>query len=310
MEMTPEERREKVFHMGITLLSDTDRLNRASSAANTCVFQIGKTCYVLDPAFGKKRRKELAPLIRNADTVHVLCTHYHNDHCANNGWVARKGSKIYYHHRIRRKIRYLRTNGTGQIRMMAREMELPGMLRRFKMFPGWMITAVLFSARISTFFPAAFLFVVSYLYSLKNIGRIRSGWLKAAYLTPETAVTLSLAGMNVMGWQVDDGLYAMEAPGHTDDHLVYYLASDKVLFAGDALNFLNGNDIQFGDIEQVHETLDFLHAFVAKEQVEVLFQGHYYPVFGTAAILDHIDTIRNQHQGPHILIIMNISVFF
>jgi len=39
----------------------------------------------------------------------VLCTHYHNDHSANNGKIASAGSRIFYHHALEKKINYQRT---------------------------------------------------------------------------------------------------------------------------------------------------------------------------------------------------------
>ncbi|GAB6094556.1 hypothetical protein JCM14469_08080 [Desulfatiferula olefinivorans] len=297
--MTRDDILKQIEARGIRMFSDTDRLNRASSAANTCLFAIGDTLYVLDPAFGARRRKELRPYLQTDGPLHVLCSHYHNDHCANNGWAAGRGSRIYYHHWVRTRIHYLRTNGTGQILTMAREMELPDMLRRFRMFPGWMVRGMLLSSRLSRLFPAAALFAVSYLYSLNSVGLIRPGRSRAVYLTPEARESIDLDHTTITGWRIDDGLFAMEAPGHSEDHLVYYLKDQKALFAGDALNFLNANDIQYGDVVKIDQTFDRLHDFVTKEGVDVLFQGHYYPLFGTDAIAGHIDTIRHQHKHVH-----------
>ncbi len=147
---------ERAAAHGIRMFSDTERLNRASSAANTCVFSVGETVYVLNPAFGARRRNELTPLLRNAEAVNILCTHYHNDHSANSGWIVGKGGRAYYHHRIKNRIHYLRTNGTGQVTTMAREMDLSGMLRRFRMFPSWLIKGILMGAKQSRFFRRLF----------------------------------------------------------------------------------------------------------------------------------------------------------
>lgn len=282
--------------LGIAMLSDTDRINRASSAANTYIFSGGSSRYVLDPAFGADRRKEIREHIGQSGPCHVLCTHYHNDHSANNGMVAGRNSHIYYHHRIKPKINYFRTNGTGQIRVMAREMDLEGMLKRFRMFPGWLILLVVSAARISPLFADAFLFVVGYLYSRKNIGAIRPGQRRAKYLEAQEKENITLENALTCGWRIDGNLIALEAPGHTDDHLLFYLADRKVLFTGDALNYLNGNDIQFGQIEAVDGTFDLIIDFVRKEKVEVLLSGHYYPVIGTAAILEHAQKIKEKHR--------------
>lgn len=299
MGMSLERRLEKAAENGIRMFSDSGRLGRPSSAANTCIFSVGDSVYVLDPAFGSRRRKELEPWLKKSKNTHVLCTHYHNDHCANNGWIGGRSSRVYYHHRVRSRIHYLRTNGTGQILTMAREMDLPGMMRRFGMFPGWLAKTLVFLSKQSRFFTEVFFFAVSYLYSLTNIGSIRPGWFRTAYLEANDCQPIPLDHSTVTGWQIDKGLYAMEAAGHSDDHLVFYLKRQKALFAGDTLNFLNGNDIQHGDIEKVDQTLDFLYDFVIREKVTILIQGHYYPIFGTQAIAQRIDWVRTQHRRIH-----------
>jgi len=98
------------------------------------------------------------------------------------------------------------------------------------------------------------------------------------------------------GWALDDDLVAMDAPGHTNDHLIFYLKEEKVLFTGDALNFLNGNDIQFGDIGKVDVTLSRIREFVAKEGVTLLLQGHFAPVAETGNILAVLSDIQNRHR--------------
>ncbi len=280
----------------ITMLSDTKKINRASSASNTYIFSNKNIQYVLDPAFGAKRRNEISKVLSKNGRFDILCTHYHNDHSANNGKIAGKKSKIYYHHGIKSKIRYFRTNGTGQVVSMANGLDLYGMLKRFKMFPAWLISFIVCSSKISRIFPSAFLFLVSYIYSWQNIGQISSGRKKAKYLYPENIEKINLEGLKIDGWRIDDNLIAIDTQGHTDDHLAYYLTDKKILFAGDTFNFLNGNDIQYGDIHKVDDTINFLLEFIEKEKVAVLLQGHYYPVIGTDNIMEYVCDIRDKHN--------------
>lgn len=296
MEKTREELLSILDKRGITLLSDSKKLNRPSSASNTYIFSTKTNKYVVDPAFGSKRCKEISKILDKKDPFDVLCTHYHNDHSANNGKIAGETTTIYYHYGIRDKIRYFRTNSTGQIVTMSNKLDLDGMLKRLKMLPDWLISFIVFSSKISRQFSSAFMFIIAYLYSWQNIGAIDPGRKKAKYLEPADLKKINLDTIDIDGWCIDDTLIAVDAQGHTDDHLIYYLTDKKVLFSGDALNFLNANDIQFGDLEKVNDTIDFLTGFIEKEKVEILLQGHYYPVVGTDNILDYICDIRSKHN--------------
>lgn len=296
MEKTREELLCMLDKYGIKMFSDTEKINRPSSASNTYIFSDNTKQYVVDTGFGSKRCKEISKILSKKDHFDVLCTHYHNDHSANNGKIAGKRSDIYYHYSIKDKIRNFRTNSTGQIVSMANSLDLDGMLKRLKMLPDWLIVFIVFSSKISRKFSSVFMFVFAYIYSWKNIGVINPGRKKAKYLEPADIKKINLDRIDISGWSIDDNLIAIETQGHTDDHLIYYLTDKKVLFSGDALNFLNANDIQFGDIGKVDDTIDFLTEFIEKEKVEVLLQGHYYPIVGTENIIEYICDIRDKHN--------------
>jgi len=296
MDKMREELHLKMKNYGITMFSNAKKADRASSAANTYLFSDKNNQYVLDPAFGAVRREEILKTLGKSRHFNILCTHYHNDHSANNGQIACKNSLIYYHHNIKEKIQYFRTNGTGQVVAMGKDLDLRGLLKRFRMFPDWLISSILLSSKISGLFPAAFLFLVSYAYSWKHIGKIDPGRKRAKFLEPADSRTLKMSALEITGWQIDKHLVAIDAQGHTNDHLIYFLTDRKVLFTGDALNFLNGNDVQFGDINKVDETIDFILQFTEKEKVEILLQGHYYPITGTGNILKYIRDVRDKHK--------------
>lgn len=115
-------------------------------------------------------------------------------------------------------------------------------------------------------------------------------------------VKLPLKGPDAEGWEIDDGLYAIESPGHTDCHTVYYYRKNRILIAGDSLNFLTPNDIQFGTLKETIETQKFLLALAAEEKIEVLCQGHYPPVTGNEAVTGYISDIIDKHEHVYNLI--------
>jgi len=280
---------------GIAIFTKSLEPKRGSDIANTYAFELNEKTYLIDTACGKKRFKEIKKYLSNKKNYDILCTHYHNDHIANNGRIADKNTKIFYHYNAYKKIKYLRTNGTGQILEMARTMRLRPLLKRFKMFSKTQLGIIMFLHKISPLLPMMLLFITSYFYSLFTIGRIFPGKSKVWFLWEKYKKDIKLNKTSIQGWTINEGLYAFETPGHTDDHIVYYLESAKTLFAGDCLNFLNPNDIQFGDIEATFRTFDFIENLVIKESIETLATGHYMAVTGKDEIIKYIKDSRTKH---------------
>lgn len=115
----------------------------------------------------------------------------------------------------------------------------------------------------------------------------------AGYMAP----TLRIAGDTTLtreGFTLD----LSKAPGETPDHLVAWLASDKVLFSGD--NFYHAfpnlyaiRGTPYRDFDAWVDTMDQLMAYGA----EVLAPGHTQPVIGAETIrqslTDYRDAIRH-----------------
>lgn len=283
----------------IKIFAKTTEPGKASDIANTYAFRVRDKDYIIDTSCGKKRFKEIKNFLKGKKNFNILCTHYHNDHIANNGRIAGKCTRIFYHFNAAGKIRYLRTNGTGQILEMAKTMRLRPLLERFKMFSKAQLGFIIFLKKISPNLPLIILFFTSYFYSLFTIGRIYSGKAKIWILWEKFKKNIFISKNEYKGWIIDEGLYAFETKGHTDDHVMYYLEPAKALFAGDCLNFLNPNDIQFGDIEDTFRSIDFIEDFVREENVEILATGHYMPIRGTENILAYIKESRHKHIELH-----------
>lgn len=295
MKNTKEEILSKLTQSGIVIFTKSLEPGRGSDIANTYAFKVNDQNYLIDTACGKKRFKEIKGHIAKIGNFDILCTHYHNDHIANNGRIASKTTKIIYHFNAYEKIRYLRTNGTGQILEMAKTMRLKPLLTRFKMFSKTQLGLIMLLQKISPVLPLMLLFITSYFYSLFTIGRISSGRSKVWILWEKYKENIHLDNLEISGWILNDGLYAFETPGHTDDHVMYYLKSAKTLFAGDSLNFLNPNDIQFGDIDETFRSFDFIEKFAKEEKIEILATGHYMPIIGIEKILAYIEESRKKH---------------
>ncbi len=281
---------------GMIYFTDSTNSDRATACANTYILSVNNRKYIIDTSFGKKRLKEIKSYLKGNDNYSILCTHYHNDHIANNGRLASKTSQIIYHRNAVQKINYLRTNASGQILRMYRDMQKEGFLKRLGLFNDLQIRLLLKRKIYSRYVAEPLLFAASYIMSLKTIGRIYTGKRHVKYLEDKTMSAIKLKGLKAEGWILDDSFYAFEAPGHSDCHMVFYLQSKKLLVAGDALNFLTPNDIQFGTVKDTIITQKFLLRLAKKEKIEILCQGHYPPVTGNENIVSYISDIIEKHE--------------
>lgn len=267
-----------------------------SDISNTYALKSGDQWYIIDTSCGTDRCKEINKFLREKKTAAVLCTHYHNDHIANNGRTAETDVKIIYHHLASLKTTNLRTNATGQILTMYRLLDKRGMLARMGYFSGTFIRFMLSSRFTAEYVMPPMLYVMSYLFSLFGAGWIYSGRSRISFLREDEKRRFSFSGAEFDGWIISDGLYALETPGHTDCHIAFYFRDSKILFSGDLLNFLTPNDIQFGDLDRALESQKNILSLAVNDSVKVLCQGHYEPVSGNTGIVEYISDIISKHE--------------
>ena len=281
---------------GMIYFTDSTDSRRATAYANTYILSVNGREYVIDTSCGKKRYSDLKTTLKKSLNYSILCTHYHNDHIANNGRLARKGSPIIYHHNAVSKINYLRTNASGQILRMFRDMQKEGFLKRLGMFNDAQVRLLLKRKAYSRYIAEPLLFSASFIMSIRSIGRIYTGKKHVRYLDDNSGTCIELNGMKADGWIIDESFYAFKTPGHSDCHTVFYLQGSRLLVAGDALNFLTPNDIQYGTVKDTIETQKFLLELVKNENIEILCQGHYPPVTGNENIINYISGIIEKHE--------------
>jgi len=289
-------------HRGFVMFTSTEKKERASHVSNTYIFETDGNCYIIDTSCGGKRKRELKKFLGNKKNYTILCTHYHNDHIANNWFIAKRGTGIIYHKNAASKIPYLRTNSTGQILKMYRDLDKEGFLTRLGFFSKKSARFLSGSSFASRFIMPPLLFIIAYNISFKNTGIMLPARKKIKYLDPAEKKIIKLNETTLSGWIIDKNLYAFETPGHTDCHIIYYKADDKTLFCGDALNFLNPNDIQFGNIEETFSSIDFIMELVINEKIETLASGHYHPIEGNDNAVKYIKDIKEKHEHVYSII--------
>jgi glyoxylase-like metal-dependent hydrolase (beta-lactamase superfamily II) len=281
---------------GLIFFTLPKKRGNGSDISNTYALNTGKKWYIIDTSCGKKRYKEIKEFLKDKKDYTILCTHYHNDHIANNGRLSSGNSRILYHFNAAGKIPYLRTNGTGQILMMYNELDRRGFLQRLGFFSDRFIDFMLKRKLTSKYVMIPLLFITSFLFSLRTIGSITTGEKRIKYFNDNEKVKISLNEFECEGWRIEDGFYAIETPGHTDCHTMYYYSPGKILFTGDSLNFLTPNDIQFGDLNSTIESQKIILKLAEKDNVSILCQGHYTPLENNKLITEYIRDTLDKHK--------------
>lgn len=290
------------------MFTSTVKKNRASAVANTYCFELNKNHYIIDTSCGRKRKNELKDFLKDKKKNTILCTHYHNDHIANNWVIAKKNTAIIYHKNAKSKINWLRTNSTGQILKMYSTLDKKGVLSRLGFFNQKTAAFLSQSPLISRFIMPPLLFIIAYIISFKNTGFMFPKKRNITWLDPEKKVKINLNCITIDGWIIDKDFYAFETPGHTDCHINFYNYKEKILFCGDALNFLNPNDLQFGNIEKTFYTIDLILDIVINENIETLALGHYHPIIGKENIIGYIKEIKEKHEHVYSLVKSQIKI--
>jgi len=281
---------------GLVYFTLPKKRGNGSDISNTYALNTGTKWYIVDTSCGRKRYKELEKFLKDKKDYTILCTHYHNDHIANNGRIISKTGEIIYHPNAENKVPYLRTNGTGQILMMYRDLDKKGFLQRLGYFSDSFIHFMLKRKLTSEYIMIPLLFIVSYLFSLKTIGRIISGKNHIRYLDNNKKIKIKVNGFETEGWKIDEGLYAIETPGHTDCHVMYYFSDKKILFTGDSLNFLTPNDIQFGELHSTIDSQKIILELAKKGDIAMICQGHYTPLENNKTITEYISDTITKHE--------------
>jgi len=287
---------------GLCYFTLPKKRGNGSDISNTYALNTGNRWYIIDTSCGRKRYKELKYFLNGKKDYTILCTHYHNDHVANNGRVKCKTGNIFYHPDARPKVRYLRTNATGQILTMYRKLGKKGFLQRMGYFNERFINFMLKRKITSECVMIPLLFIVSYLFSVATIGRINGGGKRVKYFNKNEKVKIRISGFETDGWKIEDEFYAIETPGHTDCHLMYYYRPEKILFTGDSLNFLTPNDIQFGDLNSTIDSQKMIYRLVDQDKISLICQGHYAPIKNNRTIIEYVKDTINKHEHVNKLI--------
>jgi len=275
---------------GVSFLTDIRTEGRGAAIANTYFLDTGNKRYMIDAACGKERLKQIKNHLQNRH-CDLLVTHSHLDHSANSGAAVKGKSRVFFHPRVEDKINNLRRNYTEITPAMVNAFGVRGFFGRTGMLSPAMINRVLFIQKYMPRFFNHLLQLSSLILLRTNIGTIYTPQNNVQFLKYDDRRELAFTGTEFLGWFLDDGIYALDTPGHQDDHLSFYVPDKRIMFAGDLVNFLNPNDILDGSIIDTHRGMKKMLQLAEAGGIDVLAVSHALPVIGKEHVISYIRSV-------------------
>lgn len=285
----------KLGDCGVSFITDIRAEGRGAAIANTYFLDMGDQYYMIDAACGKKRLRRIRDHLqgRNCD---LLATHSHLDHSANSGAAVNLRSRIIFHPLVEHKIDNLQRNYTEITPAMINAFGVEGFFGRTGMLRPSMRKKLLFIQKHFPSFFSQLMKLVSLALLRINIGHIHSPHANVQYLSYADQRDLIFDGIHFSGWDLGNGIFALETPGHQNDHLAFYIPGRRIMFAGDLINFLNPNDILDGSIKDTHAGLQRMKMLADAGGINILALSHALPIVGSDQAVSYIRTIIAQQD--------------
>lgn len=275
---------------GVSFITDIQAEGKGTAIANTFFLEVDNKNYLIDPAHGKKRLKK----IRNNlpfNEYDLLVTHSHLDHCANSGLVAAKDSRVIFHPLVAERINNLQRNYNEIIPAMVNTFGVKGLFGRTGMLNPSMTKLM---QLIQKSFPSLFnliLNVISRVLCRINIGSIYPPRKNALFLNYNDIKEMQFGKTVFRGWTLSENLFALDTPGHQNDHLSFYIPDRGLMFTGDLINFLNPNDIIEGSIKKTHAGMMKIFQLAEAGGIDVLAMSHALPVIGQDNVITYLKSV-------------------
>jgi glyoxylase-like metal-dependent hydrolase (beta-lactamase superfamily II) len=274
------------------MLRELDEKKLKFSIPHSYYFSIGETAYLIDSSTSKKRALNIkSHLHSTAKPFHILSSHYHPDHWANNVLLANRNTRIYVHHAAREI--FMPGYHVLMYTYLAKffkTVDVVDVIRRTFRLSRRMLGLAAFFIRKTPILAI----LVFQAYNMKFVERFRSGKKHFYYLDKDDQVVFE--DINMSGWKITDGLIALETPGHSYDHLAFYIPDRKTLFTGEIDVFLNPVSIIDCPQPLIHATIDQVIQLVITENIDLLLPSHYLPISGNQKIVEHLTEQKEKLQ--------------
>ncbi len=274
------------------MLEELDSKKVKFSAPHSYYFAIGENAYLIDSGTTKERALNIKSLLKyNHKPYHILSSHYHPDHWANNVLLAAGNTRIYVHHADKQIFEHgYHVLMYNYMAKFFQSVDVTNAIQRNLRLSKKMLSVTDFLIRKTP----AFAVLAFQIYNMKFVERFRSGKKHFYYLTKETEQSFSFPKLSMPGWEIDKGLLALETPGHSYDHLAFYIVDQKTLFTGEIDVFLNPVSIIDCPPPLIHTTIDKIIQLVKSEKIDLLLPSHYMPISGNEKIIEHLTQQRDK----------------
>jgi len=277
------------------MVTDVRIAGKGAAIANTFFLQADKQKYLLDPACGSQRLKAIKDNLP-FNQYDILFTHSHLDHCANAGAAGNKDSRILCHPLVAGKINNLKRNYTESTPQMVQAFGIRGFFGRTGMLGPAMLTIAETLHVRTPFIMNCLLLATSHILCRAKVGHIHTPKKNVCFLSDDTAQDLRFGNVGYKGWSLGGNLYALDTPGHQDDHLSYYLADRKLMFCGDLIGFLNPNDIIDGSLKDTQVGMAKMLQLAEQGYIDILAPSHTLPLIGAEHIINYLRSIISQQD--------------
>lgn len=280
---------------GVFLITDICEEGKGAAIANTYFLQTDTGNYVIDPACGKRRLQQIKARLPFKE-YDVLLTHSHLDHSANSGAAVFFNSQVICHPLVAGKINNLQRNYTDVTAKMVREFGVHGFFGRTGMLGPTMIKLLRWIQKQS---PAIFdrlLHAVSLTLCRIKVGSIYPPTRNVTFLSMDQLADLCFENSFFRGWAIREDLFALETPGHQDDHLSFYVPGRKLMFAGDLISFLNPNDILDGSLKETHTWMKKMLQLAEAGGINILAVSHSLPIVGKDQVIAYLRSVIDKQE--------------
>lgn len=281
---------------GVSLVTDIQEEGKGTAIANTFFLEVGNNNYLIDPANGKKRLQQIKKHLP-FNEYDVLVTHSHLDHSANSGLVAAENSRVIFHPLVADRINNLKRNYTEITAEMVKVFGVDGFFGRTGMLGPSMVKSMQF---IQKSYPSGFDFilnVISLIMCRLNNGGIYPPKKNAVFLNCDDIMDLQFGKTAFRGWPLSEQLFALDTPGHQNDHLAFYEPDRGIMFVGDLIGFLNPNDVIDGSIKETHAGMMKMLQLAEAGGIDILALSHALPVTGKDNVVAYLrSAIAKQNE--------------
>lgn len=274
------------------MLEELDAKKAKFAVPHSYYFDVGENAYIIDSGTTKERAANIKSFLKsNPKPHHILCSHYHPDHWANNVLLAAENSRIYVHYAAKEIFQHgYHVFMYNYMKKFFHLVDISDVIKRNLHLSRKMLDITdFFIHKTPGLAVLAFQF-----YNMKFVERFRSGKKHFYYLNRDSQQVFNFSKLSLCGWQIDDGLIALETPGHSYDHLAFYIVDKKTLFTGEIDVFLNPVSILDCPPPLIHITIDRMIKLVETEKIDLLLPSHYMPIYGNQNIIAHLNQQRDK----------------